>query len=447
VNLKRGLKLFVVLFLSTVLLISFSQVGANAYDKLLNQGTFEPGTQIGTVNVETLTKNQAITKLEKQLISWFEEEHLQLLINEENMVIGQEFFFFEFPNTVNSAKHGKTNPIIVQIDQSIYESELREKLNDHYDTIDHEQLQAVLINAVSSLAPDQQIYSIQAYVKDELDTVAAENASSTTADQAQVQKVVNLVGTIEVPAGSQVSFVELLKDSKEIPQDGLNVVTSSLYKTLLLTNFVIVERHTSLELPENIQLGYEAKIIPGKSDLKWFNPNETDYTISFQLTDSVLNVTVNGAPFLNRYEVNLSEQTSYPPKSIIRYTSLLDEDQEKVVQEGKEGLFVKLSRNIFDVRGNFIETEDISEDFYPPTHKIIETGLINGMQNGESEEILTEENPTENKESEGENTSKEPSIDDAEDTDTEGNEKNGEKSSNKQDDSIWETPSTKESEK
>ncbi|MGM0874439.1 MAG: VanW family protein [Bacillota bacterium] len=450
-NSKWGLKLFVVLFLSTAFLISFSHIGANAYEKFFNKGTFELGTQIGSVNVEKMTKKQAITELERKLITWFEEEHLLLSINEQNMVIGQEFFFFEFPKTVDYARNGESNRIVVEIDQAVYEAELKAELNDFYNIIDHEQLQSVLINAVNSLSPDQQMYSIQEYVKNDLDTVVAEKAIVTTFDQAHVQKVIDIVGTIEVPPGSQVSFAELLKDATKFSQEGLNVVSATLYKTLLQTNFEIVERHTSLELPANIELGYEAKVIPGKSDLKWFNSNETNYTISFQLTNSVLYVTVNGAPFLNSYQVKLSEQTSYPPKSIIRYTSLLNEGHEKVVEEGKEGLFVKVSRDIFDVGGALLETEDISKDFYPPTHRIIETGLLNSLKNGESEEILTPEEPTENNVSEDDNKTSESTRDEEAEPNSnsgsESNKENEEKVPNEQDDVIWETPSLNEIEK
>ncbi|PGT88161.1 MULTISPECIES: G5 domain-containing protein [Bacillaceae] len=433
-NLNRGLKIYLVLLISTVYLVSFSQMGVKAYDAFLTKGTFEPGTLIGSVNIENMTKEQAINELEQQVTAWFQGEYLQLSINEEITVIGQDFFNFDFPATVDSITSETSNELIVSVNQTVYEEQLKTFLNKRYETIDHEQLQAVMVDAVKKMATENQFFSIGAYVKSDLNTVAAENFVSSSFDQAMVQKVVDSIGTIIIPAQSQVSFLEVIKDSENLPQDGLNVVASALYKTFLSTNFVIVERHTGIQLPETIELGYEANIIKDKSDLKWYNPNSTEYTISLELTNAGLFARVNGAPFLNSYKVNLVEKTSYPPKSIIRYTSFLEEGQEKVVQKGKDGLSVKITREVFDLEGVFIKSEEIAEDFYPPTHKIIETGLINRLLNNESSnEVFTEEKEsTEQETTENDNSENKESV--KEDSNTTDNE---EKSNSE---GIWETP-------
>ncbi|WP_121662984.1 VanW family protein [Metabacillus litoralis] len=431
-NLNRGLKIYLVLLISTVYLVSFSQMGVKAYDAFLSKGTFEPGTLIGSVNIENMTKEQAINELNQEVAAWFKGQYLQLSINEENTVIGQDFFTFDFPATVDSITNGASNELIVSVNQTVYEEQLKSLLNERYDTIDHEQLQAVIEVAVKKMVPENQFFSIGAYVKSDLNTVAAENFVSTSFDYNLVQRVVDSIGTITVPAQSQVSMLELIEKSDNLPQEGLNVVSSALYKTFLTTNFVIVERHTGHELPETIELGYEANIIKDKSDLKWYNPNQSEYTISLKLTNAGLLVRINGAPFLYSYKVNLEEKTSFKPKSIIRYTSLLEEGQEKVIQKGKDGLSVKITREVFDLEGAFVESEEIAEDFYPPTHKIIETGFINRLLNNQSTNDISEETESTKQETiENDESSEE----DNKDSNTSGNEEK----SNSED--IWETPS------
>ncbi|MFD2213789.1 G5 domain-containing protein [Metabacillus endolithicus] len=432
-NLNRGLKIYLVLLISTVYLISFSQMGVKAYDAFLSKGTFEPGTLIGSVNIENMTKEQAVDELNQQVSTWFQGEYLQLSINEENTVIDQDFFNLDFPATVDSITSGESNNLIVSVNQNVYEEQLKTLLNERYETIDHEQLQAVILDAVRKMQTENQFFSIDAYVKSDLNTVAAENFISTSFDYAMVQKVVDSIGTIIVPAQSQVSLLELTKKSENLPQEGLNVVSSALYKTFLSSNFVIVERHTGHELPGTIELGYEANIIKDKSDLKWYNPNQSEYTISLELTNAGLFVRINGAPFLYSYKINLEEKTSYKPKSIIRYTSLLEEGQEKVIQEGKDGLSVKITREVFDLEGALVDSEEIAEDFYPPTHKIIETGLINRLLNNQStNEVITEET---------ENAEQETTVNEASSEEDNENSDTAEDEVKPDSEGIWETPS------
>lgn len=382
---SKGLKVFVVLIISTGFLIGFSQFGVQAYSTFLYKGTYEPGTKIGSVNVEGMSKQQAVTEIETELLSWFDNEYLHLSLHGESIIIGPEYFVFEFPKTVDSAVNGKENPIVVQVDQEVYEDGLLNKLKNNYNMIDHERIQAILIASVSTMSIGKKDISINEYIKENLSEKAAETSITSSFEHEQVQKVTDHLGNIVVPAQAQVSFLDLIKDTSKLSNEGVNLVASALYKALLLTNFVVIERHTSLELPNEIELGYEAFIEKGKSDLKWFNPNKTTYTISFELNDSGLFITVKGAPFLNTYQVIMSEQSSFPPKSIFRYTSLLAEGQDKVVQEGRDGLFIKIEREIYDTEGALMKTEAVSEDFYPPVHKVIETGLINRVQETETQ--------------------------------------------------------------
>lgn len=438
---NRWLKIVSILLISTVYLISFSHIGVMAYDAFLNKGSFKPGTQIASIQIENMTKNQAEKKVEEKLAAWFKEENLQLLINGEKIVVNEFFFTFDLPATIEQANNGQENEIVLQINQDVYEADLKSVLQVQYETIDHELLQSTLINSVKEMTSEKQYFTVEAFMRDNVESIAAENALTAKFNQEDVQKVLNVLGTVEIPAQSQVSLLELIGDTR-LTQGGLNIVSSAIYRTVLLTNFVVVERQTSVALPEHIELGYEAFIEPDSSDLKWFNPNETDYTLTFHLMNGSLHVKVNGAPFLQHYRVKLEDKTSYSPKTIVRYTSLLDEGEEVVKQAGKEGLLVKVFREVYDTNNVFVESEQIAEDFYPPTHKIIETGLINRMVENSTE--IVDEGSSQSLEEDSINSStagyEKSEAFKEQVSETDENQTSKSETSNTKSDGLWETP-------
>jgi len=435
------LKIVSILLISTVYLVSFTHIGVMAYDTFLKKGSFKPGTQIASIQLENMTKTQAEKELEEKVAAWFAEENLQLLIKGEKVVINEFFFTFDFPATIERVNDGKGNEFVVHVNQDVYEADLKSVLQDQYEAIDHDLIQSTLIKSVNNMLSEKQYFTVEAFMRDDVDTIAAENTLTASFNQEDVQKVLTVLGEVKVPAQSQISFLELIGTSTNLSQDSLHIVSSAIYKTLLLTNFIVVERQTSVTLPKHIELGYEVFIDPDTSDFKWFNPNETAYTLTFDLKNDHLNVKVNGTPFLQNYRVKFEDKTSYSPKTIVRYTSLLDEGEEVVKQAGQEGLLVKVFREVYDGNDVLVASEQISEDFYPPAHRVIETGLINRMvenaikivDEGSSQSL--DDDSTNSMESSESNQSSEEQV-----NDKDGNEPSETETSATQRDGLWETP-------
>lgn len=439
---NRWLKIVSILLISTVYLISFTHIGVMAYDTFLKKGSFKPGTQIASIQLENMTTTQAEKELKEKVAVWFAEENLQLLINGEKVVINEFFFTFDFPATIVRVNGGKENEFVVHVNQDVYETDLKSVLQDRYEAIDHELLQSTLIKSVNNMLSEKQYFTVEAFMRDDVDTIAAENTLTASFNQEDVQKVLTVLGEVKVPAQSQISFLELIGTTTNLPQESLNIVSSAIYKTILLTNFIVVERQTSESLPKHIELGYEAFIDPDASDFKWFNPNETAYTLTFELMNDHLNVKVNGAPFLQSYRVKFEDKTSYSPKTIVRYTSLLNEGEEELKQDGQEGLLVKVFREVYDGNDVLVESKQISEDFYPPAHRIIETGLINRMVENSmkivdegSSQSLDDDSTNSSTESNENNQSAEEQV-----NDTDENQLSETETSATQRDGLWETP-------
>nr|WP_249292497.1 VanW family protein [Metabacillus flavus] len=150
------------------------------------------------------------------------------------------------------------------------------------------------------------------------------------------------------------------------------MLASAVFQSVLGTNFIVVERHTGIAVPSYTSPGLEAKIIPNEMDLKVFNPNHTDYSLTFELNEGNLTVKVTGKPLLYAYEPVISEPEYFPFKQIIRYNPALSVGEEKKTRSGADGLLINVSRRVLDSQGFSMGIEKIAEDFYPPIHEILE---------------------------------------------------------------------------
>nr|WP_281427656.1 VanW family protein [Mesobacillus maritimus] len=192
---------------------------------------------------------------------------------------------------------------------------------------------------------------------------------------------VEALSPITVPAQSQISFVKLLEESQltAIPSGISSMIASGIYSTILSTNFEIIERHIGQVLPDDIELGYEAKINPDNHlDFVFGNPNDTEYMIELQWSYPVLTVQLKGSPFLYKYEIVESDKKEFKPKTIIQYSPQLLPEQNKVKEAGKHGYLIKISRKVLGEKGELLREEIISEDFYVPVEKVEVHGLKAG---------------------------------------------------------------------
>ena len=70
-----------------------------------------------------------------------------------------------------------------------------------------------------------------------------------------------------------------------------------------------------------------------------------------------------------KYQVR--EKQEVLPRTIYRYSNELAPNKEQLLQEGKPGMRVSVYRQTSDKAGPFEKEELISEDYYPPVHRVI----------------------------------------------------------------------------
>lgn len=378
---KQALKVFLILLISTAYIFSFSKFGVLAYEAFMNDDDyFLEGTKIASVSVEGKTKNEAMKLLDERLTKWLDETTITLKYKEKEETLNLlDCFNFDIETSVSKAKQSVSNPAVVKVNSldsalnNISKTLLEDKL------LDMDKLNSKLLEIAQMLTIGNYQIKLEDFLKDTspIKSVAIQEATMDFGSSIQeIEPFLNK--SIEIKGQSQFSFINFLKDEhlESLSSSLLSKMATSIYEVILPTNFSIIERHISNELPDYAELGFEAKVNPNKNiDLVFANPNETSYTIEFIKKGNSVKTVLKGSELLNEYKIITSGQQTFKPRTIKQYNPLLNPSQIEVKAEGKEGLLIKVNREIYDENGMLVKKELISEDFYPPIHRVEVSGL------------------------------------------------------------------------
>lgn len=376
---KRALKLFLVLMISTIYIISFSQLGVSAYDSIMHKDEyFAAGTKIGSISIEGKTLNEAKKLITDEVAKWQSETSITIQYKEKSKDFNVKNIYFDIENTMKQVKQGQTNPVIVKINgMEVFLTSVFSTLSA--DGIKMEALEAEVLNSAQLLEPGSYPIQLEDFVTDqnELFTILEQSAISTGESQEELEKFVGQ--SIEIRPKTQFSLLKYINEQGigGFTSVTLNKIATSIYGIILPTNFTIIERHISNELPEYAELGFEAKVdIKRNNDLVFFNPNKFSYFIEFENKEGTFNVYLKGPSFLYQYIITARDKENFQPKTIRQFNPLLGPTEIKVKVEGKEGQLIRVYREHIDELGNKIKEELIAEDFYPPIHRVEIGGLI-----------------------------------------------------------------------
>ncbi|MBP7283956.1 MAG: VanW family protein [Leptospiraceae bacterium] len=119
----------------------------------------------------------------------------------------------------------------------------------------------------------------------------------------------DVVGEASVQNGFVTGRVYYWNEAIYEPGGGLCQVSSTLYNLLLLTGFIIKERHKHSQPVSYVPMGLDATIFYGKKNLKMQNPYSERFRLSAKLTDTTLTFSIYGnSPILERYELEIEEE-------------------------------------------------------------------------------------------------------------------------------------------
>lgn len=382
------IKLFVVLFLSTAFIFSFTHYGAKAFNKITSaDGKFSDGTTIGMLNVSGKTEDEAISLLEEKYVEWVKNSSIKLQYGEKTAPFDLNQFHLDAQQTVDSIKGGQNNPAYISVDQLQVEEQL-EILFPQIKTSDFDiEKLTVGLNSTAGLF-ETGLQTLDLYndfiLAGKIKKDAVINTAVITMKDIPFgfQTVIEKNSEIEISEGSTFSLLEFAKKQKIVDPDSLNVIATGIYQAILPSNFSIVERNIGNYLPNYASLGFEAKVNSSKkADLVITNPNKAKYILKLQLENDQLQVSLKGEKLIYKYQISTKDVQKLAPKTIVQYSPLLLPGKTKVQTKGKDGQIVKVYREVYQ-GDQLIKSELISDDYYPPSYQIEIHGLAGSVEAG-----------------------------------------------------------------
>lgn len=403
------LKLFLVIILSTSYIYSFSNFGALAYEKIMTgDDVFQENTTIANIDVSGKHKQEAVELLLSEKDNWTAQVEITIDYKEKQDQIDPAIFRFLMEESVNHAVSGQNNELIVQINEADLEA-IQSFVGKKVELEQH-QLETALTSVAAMLDQGPHTIKLEDYLAEQpkADEILAEATVRNMQQLQHLERWVKEFPTIEIGPHERLSILQLLEEKRDktYPGEALNTVATAMYETLLATNFVITERYTSRELPNYAKLGFEAKVDMDRAiDFVVINPSEQSYTIESKIKNGSLHVVLKGPAFLYQYKIKTGKTEMVPAKTIVQYNPLLSKGQKRIDFAGKAGVLMKVYRETIDEHGSVVEKELISEDFYPPIHRIEVRSLIEKEEEVEelNDDEDTDNNQDENNEQDGEN--------------------------------------------
>jgi hypothetical protein len=402
-----AVKLFFVIAICTIYLISVSQIGVFAYEAFFEEtGRLPEGTMVGPISVANKTKQEALREIEKKVNEWKANASVTVAYQEKKEEIPTSQFTFQIEQSAAQIIEGRPSRLFVHFDVQAFSKTIKKLLPPPLvSSINLEKLQNDLTDMASSLQTPSQPLDLAAYVSRSDKTMRQVSAATLKfwKRPASLLEWISANPTIEIKGKSVFSLSSYVKETGgSLSSEDMSMIASAIYQTILPTNFTVVERHTSRELPDGITIGYEAKVDAHHRDLQFYNPNTTAYTLQFQIEKNRLRVALFGLPFAYKYVVKVGDIEYFEPRTIVQYSPLLRPGERQRKQIGKRGMLVKVKRETYDGQNHLVNVETISEDFYPPSYNI----EVRGLELGETQSNASSSEPSTTGENQTDNDSK-----------------------------------------
>ena len=366
---QQKVKFSLILSVLSIFTFLFTYFGSEIFSARTSaKQAFSENTTIGIFDVSNKSRDEASTYIQTKVDGWLAQANIRFVYKGQNYPVNTASFVFEVEDSVSSAASGAKNELYVSWEkEELNYLNLPSKITAKLDA---KKLTIKMEASAQKLIPELEI-KLEDFLPAEepvIITTASVKLSSDV-DSAFIERLV----PIEILPDSVFSLAAYANENElaDVSASSFSQIGSALYKALLQSNISIVERHISSQLPQDIELGYETRVDFTKNlDLKFYNPNDTSYKIELNIKGQELEAVVTGAPLIYEYKITASGKQEFKPSVIKQYSPHLKQGQKSVQAEGKAGLLIKVSREIYGENGELLKNEFISEDFYPPIHRV-----------------------------------------------------------------------------
>jgi len=369
---RKIFKLSLIVSVYSLFIFSFTYFGASAITLMSSANqVFSENTYIGTIDVSGKSQEEVKSALEAKRSEWASSAEVILSYKGQTFSIAAAEFDFSINESIASAVSGAHNKVLVNLSKDVIDK-LSLIPTSLINKLDKESLKKDLQLAAQNFVQMTEL-SLENYLPQEEVKIISKAAIILTEENQEIQEFTKLYPTIEIAPESQFSLAAFVKENEmnNISSYTYSQIATAIYQALMPTNFLIAERHIGSQLPDNIQAGFEAKVNFEKNiDLIFYNPNKSSYSMAFNLNSSELEVSIIGVPLLYNYSIITANKQEFEPRTIKQYSPLLEQGQKSVEVEGSPGILVKVYRETYNQKGELLKSELLSEDFYPPVHRV-----------------------------------------------------------------------------
>ncbi len=377
-NYKNFLVIFASLSLAALFLFLFSHLGTKVYSNIFEEEKYGTGVAVASLPLENLAKSEALPLVNEKVSQWQNEYPVILVYNAKRVQLPSDAWQFQIEDSLKNLS-GTSSPLLVNVNKETVEQSIQQlQVSGLTELLDEEMLHAHLKKIGSTLQTAELEVPINEFLTTfgQAEEVVSESTIKLPGEYVLLEDWVEGLENYEMKPGQVFSLIGALEEVDMTAQDSidLNVLASGIYGAIQKTNFSIIERHTSRELPDYASLGYEALVKPQDMDLAFKNTNASSYKFNFMMDGNNLSVSIVGVPLPYTYTVKVDKQV-FEPKTIIHFNDQLASILSAVtVSGGREGYLATIYRKSFGSGGEEVASEKLAEDFYPPRHRIEERG-------------------------------------------------------------------------
>ncbi|GEN51912.1 VanW family protein [Halobacillus faecis] len=397
-------------------------IGSSAAIQYVTTGKHLPeNTVIASVNVSEKSRGEAVQLLSEKVQNWKDNHSIVVKVDGKELTVDTEMIQFDVASTVEQAMNTTIRDIQVTIDES-YLKDLKSYMDVSLAAEFSEgQFIETLKRDAAQMVDSPLEYVAYDFVKGNAASLYESIGGQMVVipQEASMERAVQLFDGEEFEDGTVFSFNRLLNRDGIYDEVSLDVLASGIYGASVKAGMIIQERHISHRLPEYSEIGMEANVdLKQGQDLKVYNPFSGDYQLSVSVEGGNLEVQWVGYPTTSDFHVQLLDREEISPKTIIQYSSLVNDETFNLLQEGEDGQVVsvyRIDRSLSDGAEEFI-----SEDYYPPVARVeehppdsegssaenFESETGDNRSNSEDEEYSAEEDDGEGKSSDSKSLQK-----------------------------------------
>lgn len=392
-NRTNMFRFFAILLISTIVLMALSKITSLAMASFSKkEPVFAEGTYIGPINISSLNKAEAESKITEKVLDWQKKSQVTFSFFNKTIPIPMSVVHFKIHASLDASLDGARNVLYTEVDEQPLKTILFNRLENPelVNLVDLEKLKQLLKEKASRLDSSQQTEDLVQYLKtshNKPEIIASKRI--VVNDPADIEDWMATNSTMTLKPKKIFSLNDYIQNLDNRDVSFFIHCASAIYQLALPTNLQIVERHISDTLPDGIELGFEARVDGSNADLKIYNPNHTAFVIkSEKISNHVLKLSLIGPTDPFTYKLVKKNVKAYAPRKIIQYRPLAE---KAVNRNGKFGYSVELYKEVALDHMVFYESL-VSKDFYLPTPKIV----VKNLEQPESTTTTDSTSSTEN---------------------------------------------------